>query len=61
MAYGVPAHQMKGSVGSYGFDQLTPYATDLEARLNKCAGVDEVADSLESLLAQCGRVTAAPF
>jgi HPt (histidine-containing phosphotransfer) domain-containing protein len=55
------AHQMKGSSGSYGFDQLTPYAADLEMRLNQRAGTEEVADALEALLTQCGRVTAAAF
>jgi histidine phosphotransfer protein HptB len=53
------AHQMKGAAGSYGFDQLTPYAADLEAQLSQRAEVEEVARALATLVTQCGHVTAA--
>ena len=55
------AHQMKGSAGSYGFNQLTPFAADLELQVDHRVGVDVIRQALETLLAQCQRVTAAPL
>src|SRR5438477_9328627 len=54
------AHQMKGSAGSYGFDQFTPFAAHLEGVLSRRPTVDEIAESLEALLAGCAAVSEEP-
>jgi HPt (histidine-containing phosphotransfer) domain-containing protein len=54
------AHQLKGASGSYGFDELTPYAAGLEGLLVTGAPADEVTAAVGELIAQCRRVTAAP-
>ena len=53
------AHQLKGAAGSYGFDQLTPYALHLETLLKHGAEGSEIARALGQLAACCRRVTAA--
>lgn len=52
------AHQLKGSSGSYGFDQLTPYAAKLESAIKEQSPEDEVEASLTELLQLCARVRA---
>ncbi len=52
------AHQMKGAVGSYGFDQLTLYSAALEDAVVRRAPPEEIARALDELVRQCGRVTA---
>src|SRR5205823_3828760 len=51
------AHQMKGSAGSYGFEQLSPYAAELEAAAAKRTPLDEIAAALEAFLSHCARTT----
>ena len=51
---------LSGAASSHGFDQLVPSATNVESRLTRRAPTPEVGQALEGLLAQCGRVTAAP-
>ena len=52
------AHQMKGSAGSYGFNQLTPYAAALESSIRENKSLDEICGSLNVLLSLCGKVRA---
>ncbi len=52
------AHQLKGAAGSYGFDQVTPYAKRLEtaARDGECQA--EILESLNELVTLCGSLRA---
>jgi len=52
------AHQLKGSAGSYGFDQLTPYAAALEASISNEQPLNQVCEALDQVLGLCRRVTA---
>ncbi|REK11573.1 MAG: Hpt domain-containing protein [Planctomycetota bacterium] len=54
------AHQLKGALGSYGFDELTPHALRLESLLAAEAPPDEVAAAVSELVAYCRRITATP-
>jgi HPt (histidine-containing phosphotransfer) domain-containing protein len=51
------ARQMKGLAGSYGFEELTPFAEQLEAAATRPAPVEEVAAALEMFSSQCARAT----
>jgi hypothetical protein len=50
------ARQLGGVAASYGFDNLAPFAADLERTLLRRSTIDEIGGSLELLAAQCGRV-----
>lgn len=52
------AHQMKGAAGSYGFSQLTSYATALEFAVRDRASEEEVLQTLDELVLMCGKVRA---
>ena len=52
------AHQIKGAAGSYGFNQLTPSATELEAAVRDRQPEQEILASLNVLIDQCRRVRA---
>lgn len=47
------AHQLKGSSGSYGFQQLTPAAARLEAALGAGEPEDQVLLALQELVELC--------
>lgn len=47
------AHQLKGAAGSYGFDQLTPYAAKLEYAIKTRADEAQLAQTLDELLDRC--------
>ena len=49
------AHQLKGSAGSYGFDQLSPYAARLEATLLDGETEESIRESLDALVDICSR------
>ena len=49
-------HQLKGALGSHGFDQLTPAATNLEQLLRAGGPADRVKNALEELIGLCRRV-----
>lgn len=51
------AHQLKGSLGSYGFDELTPYAFTLEQAVKSRKPETEIVSALDDLIARCKRVT----
>jgi HPt (histidine-containing phosphotransfer) domain-containing protein len=51
------AHQLKGSAGSYGFDQLTPYAAALEASIRNEQPLDQICEALNQVPGLCRRVT----
>lgn len=51
------AHQIKGAAGSYGFDQLTPYAASLE-QAARSAEEAEIRISLAELIRLCSRLRA---
>ena len=54
------AHQLKGAAGSYGFDQITPFAALLEKSI--CNGEPQAAigAALDEVVKACGRVRAGP-
>jgi HPt (histidine-containing phosphotransfer) domain-containing protein len=52
------AHQLKGAAGSYGFDQLTPFAAGLEKSVRNGEPAAAVRAALDELLEVCGRVRA---
>jgi HPt (histidine-containing phosphotransfer) domain-containing protein len=52
------AHQLKGAAGSYGFDQLTPFAAGLEKSVRNGEPAAAVRAALEELVEVCGRVRA---
>ena len=49
------AHQLKGSAGSYGFHEITPFAFQLE-RAAKEGGSEEIARDLQDLVSICQQV-----
>ncbi|MFW6169642.1 MAG: Hpt domain-containing protein [Planctomycetota bacterium] len=52
------AHQLKGAAGSYGFDQLTPAAQDLELLARDGAAEPEIRDALNKVIDLCNRTRA---
>lgn len=53
------AHQIKGAAGSYGFDQLTPYAARLESLLASGEQTeDRIREACDGLIELCRRVRA---
>ena len=51
-------HQMKGAAGSYGFNQVTPYAAKLESAIVDNRPIDEICKLLDELLGMCLRLRA---
>ncbi len=52
------AHQLKGAAGSYGFDQITPFAAKLEKTVRNGEPQAAIREALEDLVDACGRVRA---
>ena len=52
------AHQIKGAGGSYGFDEITPFAARLESVANTETSEDELLVTLNDLIAICSRIRA---
>ncbi len=52
------AHQMKGAAGSYGFDQLTPYAAAVEAQARDGEPEENLQKTVQELLDVCRLVRA---
>jgi signal transduction histidine kinase/DNA-binding response OmpR family regulator len=50
------AHQIKGAAGSYGFDEITPYAVRLEAAARDAKREEQILSALDELLSLCRRV-----
>ncbi len=50
------AHQLKGAAGSYGFDQITPYAARLERSVRNGLPMNEIRSAHEDLCEACARV-----
>ncbi len=50
------AHQLKGALGSHGFDQLTPAAMNLERALKHKEPLAQMQVALEELVGLCRRV-----
>ena len=50
------AHQIKGSAGGYGFDEITPYAARLERAATRDPDMAELEGALHELLAICRRI-----
>lgn len=48
------AHQLKGSAGSYGFSQITPFAKDLEFAAAE-SDVERILPAAAKLVEVCGR------
>lgn len=52
------AHQIKGAAGSYGFDDVTPYAARLEEAARSGEPLESVESAAGELLEICGRLRA---
>jgi len=50
------AHQLKGSAGGYGFDEITPVAARVEHAATDEPDLAELEAALNELLDLCGRV-----
>ena len=50
------AHQLKGAAGSYGFDQITPYAARLERVVRNGQPMNEIRAAHDDLCEACARV-----
>lgn len=57
------AHQLKGTAGSYGFDDLTPGAAILDEAVRKRHSDSEISSAIDVLVDMCHRVRAggAPY
>jgi histidine phosphotransfer protein HptB len=52
------AHQLKGAVGSYGFDELTPILRTLESNVKESQPEAEIISSIEAAISVCSRIRA---
>lgn len=52
------AHQIKGAAGSYGFDQIAPFASNLEKSIRTGQPVAQVQAALDDLIDACSRLRA---
>ncbi|MHB1033361.1 MAG: Hpt domain-containing protein [Pirellulales bacterium] len=52
------AHQLKGAAGSYGFNEVTPYAARLETAVREHEPEDRIQDALDALVDLCRRARA---
>lgn len=52
------AHQLKGASGSYGFDQITPYASKVENFAREGGTEEEIRNSVDALISLCNRLRA---
>ena len=52
------AHQLKGAAGSYGFDQITPFAARLEHCIRSGEPLTAVNAAVEDLVDACRRTRA---
>ena len=50
------AHQLKGAVGSYGFHQLTPQTTKVDALAKQPTDEQQICKAVQELVEQCQRV-----
>ena len=50
------AHQIRGAAGSYGFDEVTPYAARLEAAAREVKDEEQILSALDELISLCRRV-----
>jgi HPt (histidine-containing phosphotransfer) domain-containing protein len=50
------AHQLKGAAGSYGFNQVTPYAACVETLIRQQQPEDQVLEAVVSLVTVCRRM-----
>lgn len=53
------AHQLKGAAGSYGFDAITPLASQLEQQISLGVEAKLVAETVQELVMLCQRASAA--
>lgn len=51
-------HQLKGAAGSYGFHQLTPYASEAESMVRSEQSEESVCKAVHELIDQCLRIRA---
>ena len=49
------AHQLKGAAGSYGFDQITPYAKELEHVAREGTAEERILAALDRVIDLCDR------
>lgn len=51
-------HQLKGSAGSHGFEEISPCAADAEQAILRGAPEEQIRQAVEELLELCRRVRA---
>lgn len=52
------AHQLKGAAGSYGFEEIAPYAHRIELLLAGDVDTKAVSEAVRELVVRCQRLTA---
>lgn len=52
------SHQMKGACGSYGFDQLTPFALAVESSVRESQSTETIRAAVRELVEMCDQVRA---
>ncbi len=50
------AHQLKGAAGSYGFDQVTPFAAKVEGTIQQGDQESEIRNTVDELVKVCQRI-----
>lgn len=55
---GTLAHQLKGALGSYGFDGLTTFAASLENSIKEGSPKADIKQALDVLIQLCGKMRA---
>lgn len=50
------AHQLKGSAGSYGFQEISPAAGTVEDLIRKHSSEEEIREAVEYLISLCERL-----
>lgn len=50
------AHQLKGSAGSYGFQEITPAAGNVESLIRKRSSEEEIREAVDYLVSLCERM-----
>jgi HPt (histidine-containing phosphotransfer) domain-containing protein len=52
------AHQLKGAAGSYGFEEIAPFAHRIELLLAQDVETRTIGEAVHELVQQCQRITA---
>jgi len=50
------AHQLKGAAGSYGFDELAPFAAAVESSVRDAESTENIGSLLDELIDACHQI-----